>query len=227
MTIAVIPARGGSKRIPKKNIRDFLGKPMLAYSIQAAKRSGLFEQIIVSTDSEEIAGIAKEYGADVPFLRPAELADDHAGTDAVVNHALRYLQAQGDKPEFACCIYAPAPFIRSEYLAQGLEQLKASTAHSAFSVTSYAFPVFRAQKIGPDGDLEMQWPEHRMTRSQDLPELCHDAGQFYWTKVDHFLANPDFYANAVPVVLPRHLVQDIDTEEDWKRAELMYKALEL
>lgn len=225
MNVCIIPARGGSKRIPRKNIRDFMGLPMIAYSIRSAANSGLFDKIIVSTDSEEVAEVARAYGAEVPFMRPADLADDYTTTSAVLTHALEYVRGQGLAPEYACCIYATAPFIRSEYLIQGLDALMASSAHNAFSVASYAFPVFRSQRIREDGMLEMQWPEHRLTRSQDLPELYHDAGQFYWTKVDRFLENSDLYANAAPVVLPRHLVQDIDTEEDWKRAELMYKAL--
>ena len=224
MIVAIIPARGGSKRIPRKNIRDFMGLPMIAYSIRAALESGLFDKIIVSTDSQEIAEIAKAHGAEVPFLRPANLADDHASTAAVLVHALEFCSQQGWCPEYACCIYATAPFIQPEYLVQGLEVVRNSSADNSFSVSSYAFPVFRAQRIKEDGLLEMQWPEHRLTRSQDLTELYHDAGQFYWMEVAAFMANPNLYANAAPVVLPRHLVQDIDTEEDWHRAELMYKA---
>jgi pseudaminic acid cytidylyltransferase len=226
MNVAIIPARGGSRRIPKKNIRDFCGKPMIARSIEAAQSVEIFDRIIVTTDSDEIATVAQEWGAEVPFMRPPELSDDFAGTDAVFTHALRFLLEQEAAIDFACCIYATAPFIRSEYLKQGLELLQESKASSAFSVTSYAFPVFRAQKINSEGILEMQWPEHRMTRSQDLPELYHDAGQFYWTKVPRYMLNPSLYAEALPVILPRYLVQDIDTEEDWKRAELMYKALD-
>ena len=225
MNVCIIPARGGSKRIPKKNIRDFLGKPMLAYSIQAAIQSGLFQRIIVSTDSEEIADIAKQYGAEVPFMRPAELADDHAGTDAVMTHALKYCQTHGCDPKFACCIYATAPFIRVVDLVKGLDLLETTSAGRALAVTSFPFPVLRGQRISDDGLLEMQWPEYRMARSQDLEESYHDAGQFCCLRVGTFLNNPDRSYSAAPVVIPRHLVQDIDTEEDWKRAELMYKAL--
>lgn len=225
MIIAIIPARGGSKRIPNKNIREFLGTPMIAYSIKVALESGLFDKVIVSTDSRKIADIAEAHGAEVPFIRPDDLSDDHSSTAAVLVHALKFAEQQGWHTEYACCIYATAPFIRTEYLAQGLEAVKNASVDNAFSVTSYAFPVFRAQRIKNDGMLEMQWPEHRLSRSQDLPELYHDAGQFYWMAVAAFMANPNLYAKAAPVLLPRHLVQDIDTEEDWARAELMYKAL--
>ena len=221
----LIPARGGSKRIPKKNIREFLGHPMISYSIRAAQDSKLFDRIIVSTDSQEIADIAKRYGAEVPFMRPASLSNDFAGTNEVIYHALQFFRDKGKAPKFACCLYATAPFTQPEYLRKGFEVLDSSLSNNAFSVTTFPFPLFRAQRINKDGLLEMQWPEHRLTRSQDLPEFYHDAGQFYWTKVDRFLESPDLYLNAHPVILPRYLVQDIDTEEDWMRAELMYKAL--
>lgn len=226
MNVAVIPARGGSKRIPKKNIREFCGKPMIAYSIEAARESGLFEHVIVSTDSEEIAGVAKTYGAEVPFIRPAGLSDDFANTDAVFMHALEFLAAEGENYEYACCIYATAPFIQARYIQEGCRLMDEKNAANAFSVTTFPFPVLRSQIINSSGLLEMRWPEHRMTRSQDLPEFYHDAGQFYWTRVYRYLEHSDLYADAAPVVLPRYLVQDIDTEEDWKRAELMFKTLE-
>ena len=224
MNACIIPAREGSKRIPKKNIRDFCGKPIIAYSIEAAKEAELFERIIVSTDSEEIGGVARASGAEVPFIRSAELSDDFTGTDAVIIHALEWLKQAGNLPDFACCVYATAPFIRSEDLREGLKVLKEEAAANAFSVTSYAFPILRAQKINDRGLLEMQWPEHRNSRSQDLPEFCHDAGQFYWTRVARYLENHSLYTEARPVFIPRYRVQDIDSEEDWQRAELMYKA---
>lgn len=223
MIVCIIPARGGSKRIAKKNIRDFCGKPMIAHSIAAAKASGVFDRIVVSTDSQEIAAVAKEYGAEVPFMRPDELSDDYATTDDVLVHALQEL----DGVEIACCLYATAPFVQPEYLRQGLDALKQSNATSAFSVTTFAFPIFRALKVNDTGALEMVWPENRTVRSQDLPEAVHDAGQFYWMNVSKYLPSAVMYApDSVPVVLPRHLVQDIDTPEDWARAELMFQALE-
>lgn len=227
MNVAIIPARGGSKRIPGKNIRDFLEKPVIAYSIQEALKSGIFERVIVSTDSEEIAEVALSYGAEVPFLRPKELSGDMVGTAEVICHGIQFLHDAGECPCYVCCIYATAPFVQSRFLREGVELIEKTGADNAFSITSFPFPVQRAQKINPEGFLEMAWPEHRLTRSQDLPELYHDAGQFYWIRTERFLEHSDLYANAVPVMLPRYLVQDIDTEEDWQRAELMYRALEL
>jgi pseudaminic acid cytidylyltransferase len=228
MNICIIPARGGSKRIPKKNIREFCGKPMIAWSIEAAQQSGVFERVVVTTDSEEIADVARRHGAEVPFMRPSELADDHATTDAVFLHALAALQEAGCQPEYACNLYATAPFVRPEDLRRGLEIMESSGASSGFSVTTFPFPLFRGLKINDSGALEMFWPEHRLTRSQDLPEAYHDAGQFYWVNVKKYQQNRALYASdAVPVVLLRHRVQDIDTEADWKRAELMFQALHI
>lgn len=226
MNIAVIPARGGSKRIPGKNIRPFHDRPMIAWSIEAAKSADLFDQILVSTDSEEIAAVARQWGAQTPFLRPAEISGDHVGTASVLEHALRWLESRGDTPQQLCCIYATAPFLQAEYLRQGLEILLSAGCSSCFSVTSFAFPILRALSIRPDGTLRMLWPEHENTRSQDLPEAFHDAGQFYWLDSQKFLATRKLYGeDARPVLLPRHLVQDIDTPEDWARAELMFQAL--
>jgi len=227
-TVAIIPARGGSKRIPNKNVRPFAGKPMISYPITAALQSGVFDRVIVTTDSEEIAEVAVGHGAEAPFRRPARLADDHTTTAPVVVHALEWLAANGGPATQACCIYATAPFIRPTDLEAGHRILTETGASSAFSVTSFAFPIFRALKVTGEGQLAMFWPEHRLTRSQDLPEAFHDAGQFYWIDVARFLADPNFYAaDARPVVLPRHLVQDIDTPEDWTTAEHMYRALQL
>lgn len=226
-SVAIIPARGGSKRIPRKNIRPFAGKPIIGYSIEAAKQSGLFDRVIVSTDDLEIAGVAQSFGAEVPFVRPAELANDFAGTNAVVRHCLEWLAEQGPPAEYACCIYATAPFLKVAYLRQGLEQLVASGKAYAFSVTSFPFPVQRAIRINAQGCVEALYPEMISSRSQDLEEAYHDAGQFYWGRATAFLDDVVIFTpEAVPVVLPRHLVQDIDTLEDWQRAELMFAALQ-
>jgi len=226
--VAVIPARGGSKRIPHKNIKPFCGKPMIAYSIETAKNAGIFDRIIVSTDSKEIASIAKDFGAEIPFMRPVELADDFAGTDAVILHALKWLIKDGEKIDYICCIYATAPFVKAEYIIKGYNLLREKNAASCFSVTTYPFPIFRSLKINSQNRLEMFWPEYRETRSQDLTEAYHDAGQFYWANVTNYLKEKQFYSkNAVPVVLPRYLVQDIDTIEDWNTAELMFRAQQL
>ncbi|RXJ66828.1 pseudaminic acid cytidylyltransferase [Halarcobacter ebronensis] len=224
--VAIIPARGGSKRIPKKNIKLFHGKPLISYSIEAAKSSKLFDKILVSTDDEEIANIAKEYGAWVPFLRPKELSDDFTGTGAVVAHALEFLEKQGEEYAFCCTIYATAPLLDKEYLIQGLEQLKSSNAHLAFSVTSMPFPIFRTFKITHNNRCEMFWPENFSKRSQDLEEAYQDAGQFYWSNLHNTLKDIPFGQDSIPIILPRYLVQDIDTLEDWERAEYMYEAIQ-
>lgn len=226
MNVAIIPARGGSKRIPRKNIKPFAGRPMIAHSIVAARESGLFERIIVSTDDEEIAQVSRDYGAEVPFMRPAELADDFAGTDAVLLHALTWLKERGELPDAFCCIYATAPFVRSEFLRQGLEALHREEATTAFSVTSFAYSIFRALRTTTNGRLEMIWPKNRDRRSQDLGEAYHDAGQFYWADTQKYLGEQKLFSrDAVPVFIPRYLVQDIDTPEDWETAERMYRAL--
>lgn len=225
MNVAVIPARGGSKRIPRKNIRPFAGKPIIAYSIEAAKNSGLFDRIIVSTDDPEIAVVACSYGAEAPFVRPKELADDHAGTGVVIKHAVQWLSAEQIPLEYVCCIYATAPFVQAQLLQKGFEMLVESEKNFAFSVTTYAFPVLRSLRLSAAGGVEPIWPENIPKRSQDLEEAYHDAGQFYWGRTDAWLKGLQVFSNdSVPIILPRHLVQDIDTPEDWRRAELMYKA---
>ena len=226
MNVAIIPARGGSKRIPRKNIRPFEGKPIIAYSIEAALATGLFERVIVSTDDREIASVAESFGAEVPFLRPAEIADDMTGTAPVVKHAVAALQASGDEITCACCIYATAPFVRASDLITAYETLIATPEKAfAFSVTSFAFPVQRALAIR-DGGLTVLYPEFSQVRSQDLEEAYHDAGQFYWGRANAWVVETPLFSHAsIPVVLPRHRVQDIDTLEDWTRAEHMFRAL--
>ena len=226
-TIAVIPARGGSKRIPRKNIKPFCGKPMIAYSIEAAIRAGIFDEIIVSTDDEEIADVAKNAGASVPFMRPKELSDDFTATGAVVEHAIKFLQARGDRIKFVCTIYATAPLIDEFYIKLGLEKLRASNAKNAFSCTSMPFPIWRTFKIAKDGRCEMFWRENFDKRSQDLEEAYQDAGQFYWTNLDAPSSDEIFFGrDSIAIVLPRHLVQDIDTPQDWIRAEFLYEAVQ-
>jgi len=226
MNVCVIPARGGSKRIPRKNIKEFYGKPMIAWSIDAAKSSGIFDRIIVSTDDDEIANVAKASGADVPFMRPAALADDYVGTMPVIAHAIQWYIDRDEKPDHVCCVYATAPFISANDINRGLDVLLQCRADFAFSVTSYAFPIQRAIRIKNDQYVEMFQPEYFNTRSQDLEEVWHDAGQFYWGNASAWLEEKTiFKGNAVPVILPRHRVQDIDTQEDWERAELMFSAL--
>ena len=227
MKLAIIPARGGSKRIPRKNIKPFCGKPMIAWSIEAALESGCFDRVIVSTDDDEIAEVARQHGAEVPFMRPLELSDDHTGTIPVIRHAIETINSQGRAVEQACCLYATAPFIQAEDLRRGLEILQGSGGDYAFSVTSYAFPIQRAIRLTPEGRVEMFNPEHFNTRSQDLEEAYHDAGQFYWGRADAWLQGKMIFSPAsLPVMLPRHRVQDIDTPEDWVRAEWLFKAMQ-
>jgi N-acylneuraminate cytidylyltransferase len=227
VNIAVIPARGGSKRIPKKNIREFAGKELIAYSINAARETAIFDHVMVSTDDESIAEVARRLGATVPFVRPNDLSDDFTGTRPVTNHAISWCEENLGPVNYCCCIYATAPFLQAQYLRQGLEALKNDPSKGfAYSVTSFPFPIQRALFM-KDNYAEPAFKEDIGKRSQDLPEAYHDAGQFYWgTRDDYLSSKAIFSEHGIPIVLPRHLVQDIDTEEDWQRAELMYAALQ-
>ncbi|MCF8185740.1 MAG: pseudaminic acid cytidylyltransferase [Sulfuritalea sp.] len=222
MRIGVIPARGGSKRIPRKNIKTFNGKPMIAWSIEAAKSSGLFERIIVSTDDAEIAEVSKQWGAEVPFTRPAELSNDFAATTEVIAHAALWGIEQGLTLESVCCIYATAPFVKVEDIKRGCEALDSGDWDYAFTVADFAAPIFRSFKQTEQGGLEMFFPEHFGTRSQDLPVALHDAGQFYWGRPEAWIQGKRIFDNrSKPIVIPRWRVQDIDTPEDWDRAEIL------
>lgn len=222
MKIAVIPARGGSKRIPRKNIKPFCGKPMIAWSIEVAKSSGLFERVIVSTDDAEIAELARHWGAEVPFMRPADLSDDHATTTAVIAHATRWALDQTTGVEAVCCIYATAPFVQTDDLRQGWDALNSGDWDYAFSVTDFAAPIFRSFKQTAEGGVEMFFPEHFAMRSQDLPVALHDAGQFYWGRPVAWLKDKRIFdRRSKPIMIPRWRVQDIDTPDDWERAEIL------
>jgi len=226
MKLAVIPARGGSKRIPRKNIREFCGKPMIAWSIEAALHSACFDKVIVSTDDSEIAGLARRLGAEVPFIRPVSLSDDYTGTIPVIAHAIDWINGNVADVSYACCLYATAPFVQAADLTRGFCTLEQSGADYAFSVTSYPFPIQRAIRITADQRVEMLNPDQFNTRSQDLEVVFHDAGQFYWGRAAAWLTGkPLFSHDASPVLLPRHRVQDIDTTEDWERAEWLFKAM--
>jgi pseudaminic acid cytidylyltransferase len=227
MKLAVIPARGGSKRIPRKNIKLFGGKPMIAWSIEAALQSGCFDRVLVSTDDQEIAEVAQSHGAEVPFVRPPELSDDHTGTIEVIAHATQWQADHATPATQVCCIYATAAFVQAQDLRRGLELLQSSGSDYAFSVTTYAFPIQRAVRITLDQRVEMLQPGQFNTRSQDLEEIWHDAGQFYWGQASAWLAQKKLFTQqSTPVRLPRYRVQDIDTPEDWTRAEWMFKALQ-
>lgn len=226
MRVAVIPARGGSKRIPRKNIKPFCGKPMIAWSIEAAGASGLFDRIIVSTDDVEIAEMAGQWGAEVPFVRPDELASDYAGATAVVAHATRWALEQGVEVDAVCCLLPTAPFVKQSDLVAGWEAFATGQWDYVFSATDFAGPVFRAFKQTPEGGVEMFFPEHFNTRSQDLPVALHDAGQFYWGKPVAWLEGARVFGPASKAILiPRWRVQDIDTPDDWERAELLARLI--
>ncbi|MCF7970955.1 MAG: pseudaminic acid cytidylyltransferase [Methylococcaceae bacterium] len=228
MKVAIIPARGGSKRILRKNIKPFCGKPMIAYAIETAIASQLFDRVVVSTEDSEIAQVARQYGAETPFIRPMELANDIANTDEVLLHAIKQLMAGGVNISTVCCIYATTPFLSAEYLLEGYQTLMRHNSSFAFSVTTFPFPVQRAIRITKEGLVEALHPENNFVRSQDLEEIYHDAGQFYWGKVEAFLEERVVFSHeSVPVILPRYLVQDIDTPEDWTRASYMFKAMQL
>jgi N-acylneuraminate cytidylyltransferase len=225
--VAVIPARGGSKRIPRKNIRQFAGKPMIAHSIECAMRSGLFERVIVSTDDAEIGRVARDFGAEVPFVRPAELSNDHAGTTEVIAHAVTWLRGQGVDVSAACCIYATAPFAREADLRQGWEMMAAGRWQYVFSATRFAFPVFRSFRNAGTGGLEMLFPQYFGTRSQDLPDVLHDAGQFYWGRPQAWLGGLRIFDKESTVVqIPHWRAQDIDTLDDWERAQVIWRLLQ-
>ncbi|MFA0467372.1 pseudaminic acid cytidylyltransferase [Vibrio breoganii] len=226
MKIAIIPARGGSKRIPRKNIKLFHGKPMIAYSIEAAKQSGCFDKVIVSTDDLEIADVAKEWGAEVPFSRPEAISDDFATTKDVMHHAVEWCQEQGWNVEYVCCLYATAPFVTGQDLKKASEQLLDSGSAYVFSATTFGFPIQRAIKLSKSGSVSMFQPEYELSRSQDLEEAYHDAGQFYWGTAEAFLSKKAFFApHSQAFVLPRKRVQDIDTPEDWEFAQAMFTLL--
>lgn len=220
MNIAIIPARGGSKRIPRKNIKEFSGKPMISWSIEAAKKSKLFDHIIVSTDDDEVAEIATTWGAEVPFIRPKELSDDYVGTTPVITHAVNSAIEKGWDLSAVCCIYATAPLIQSSDIKIGLELLESGDFDYAIAATNFNSPIFRGFRECSKGGVEMVFPEHYMTRSQDLEVVFHDAGQFYWGRPDAWLHEKKGLGKKTALVkIPSWRVQDIDNEDDWKRAE--------
>lgn len=227
MKLCVIPARGGSKRIPRKNIREFCGKPLIAWSLEAAKASGCFDRIIVSTDDAEIADVARQWGADVPFVRPGELADDFAGTMPVVAHAVQWYEDHCQEFTAVCCLYATAPFVEPADLRQGLDFLaQVAVDRFVFTATAYPSPIQRALRLdAASGEAHMWQPEQFGKRSQDLEPAFHDAGQFYWGRPKAWLESGNLFEGSKPLILPRWSVQDIDMEDDWTQAELMQQAV--
>src|SRR5688572_21403799 len=225
-TVAIITARGGSKRIPKKNIKPFHGKPIIAYSIEEALKSGVFDEVMVSTDDEEIARVAKEYGAIVPFIRSAKASDDYATTADVIKEVLERYKEAGKNFDFACCIYPTAPFVSAEKLNKAFDLLIKEEADSVIPITKFSFPIWRSFKM--EGEkIAYNWPEFAPKRSQDLPPSYHDCGQFYFLRTCKFLeTNKLVMDNTLGIEVPETEVQDIDTEEDWTIAEIKYGFLQ-
>ena len=217
--LCVIPARGGSKRIPRKNVKDFLGKPLIAYSIEAALNSGVFERVIVSTDDADIADVAVKFGAQVPFMRDASLSDDYAtSSDAVADAAARL----GGYSR-VCCLYATAPLITGEILREAYGKFEEAECEFLFSATEFSFPIQRAIRLGEDGAVSMFYPQFALTRSQDLERAYHDAGAFYFGRREAWLEKkPIFAQHSRAFLLPRNLVCDIDTPEDFEFAQKLY-----
>ena len=226
MKLCVIPARSGSKRIKKKNIKNFCGKPIIGWSIELALASKCFDKIIVSTDDKEIANLAKSYGAEVTFLRPKILSGDYTETVNVISHAIKWQTENHVKPDYVCCIYATAPFIQLNDLNKGIEILKSSKCEYVFSATNYIYPIQRSFKINENKKLEMFFPKYLNFRSQDLEKSFHDAGQFYWGLTNSWLENkPIINENSIPILIPQDRVLDIDTIEDWQMAEKMFRII--
>jgi N-acylneuraminate cytidylyltransferase len=222
-SLAIITARGGSKRIPRKNIRNFLGHPIIKYSIEAAVNANCFDEIMVSTDDREIAAIAEQFGALVPFYRSEATSNDFATTSDVLEEVIHEYQKRGKFFRYCCCIYPTVPFISADHLKQGFDILQSTEADSAIPVVRFSYPIQRALKI-EDGRLSMIWPENLNARSQDLMPAYHDAGQFYWLRVESFMKQKKLFMNyTVPIEIPESEVQDIDNEEDWKIAEMKFK----
>ena len=223
MNLAIIPARGGSKRIPRKNVKDFCGYPIIKYPIQEAKKSNLFDKIIVSTNDEEIAEIAKGYSAETPFLRPKELSDDYSSTVSVVVHAIKFLKNEGYDFQNICCIYPCSPLLRSKDLISSLNFMRKMQSESCIPVCEFSSAPQKALKIKEDGRLDWIYPNSKLSRTQDLEQTYHDVGSFYWATQDRWLSED--ISQGVGYIFNSSRVVDIDTPTDWKRAELLYKLL--
>lgn len=220
--LAIIPARGGSKRIPKKNIKPFLGKPIIAYSIEAAIESGLFEEVMVSTDDEEIAEVARQFGAKVPFMRSAVTASDYATTADVLKEVIEKYKEYGCEFDNFCCIYATAPMIQPKDIVSAFNRLSSSTFTVVYPVVAFSYPIWRCLDLEEDGSMKRHWPEFENSRSQDLPKEYHDTGTFYWYKTKEWLSGD---LNVGGIEVDETTIQDIDTETDWKLAEMKHKLL--
>lgn len=220
--LAIIPARGGSKRIPRKNIKPFMGKPIIAYSIETALKSGLFEEVMVSTDDEEIAAVARQYGAVVPFMRSSGTANDYATTNDVLKEVLRCYGELERKFDFMCCIYATSPLLLPADLKSGFERLTKGGYMNVYPVVEYSYPIWRCLDVSEDGSMSRHWPEYEQSRSQDLPKEYHDSGTFYWYDIEKWMSGQ---GSSGAIIFPETKVQDIDNETDWLLAELKFKLL--
>jgi len=226
MKLCIIPARGGSKRIPRKNIRDFCGKPMIAYAIEAAKSSNLFDSVVVSTDDSEIAAISESHGAEIPFMRPGELANDYAGTVEVIAHAINECEKNGLKPETVCCIYPCVPLIQLEDIRSVLVLLESNShADYAFPITEFPSAIQRGLRREDQGLISSFYPDYESVRSQDLERAYYDAGQFYWGYRNSWLENKGIHSSAAGFLIPSWRVVDIDTDDDWSKAELIFNLI--
>ena len=223
--LCIIPARGGSKRIPRKNIKPFMGKPIMAYSIEAALKSGIFDEVMVSTDDDEFAEVARQYGAKVPFMRSAATANDYATTEDVLIEVLDEYKKQGREFDNLCCLYSTAPFVTSERLCEAFSNMQQENADAIFTIVAYSYPIQRCLHI-VDGKIGMKWPEYQTARSQDLETVYHDAGQFYFARVPQLRIEKDLWMkNCIPLILPETEVQDLDTLTDWQLAEMKFHLL--
>lgn len=222
--LCIIPARGGSKRIPRKNIKPFLGKPIIAYSIEVAIKSQLFDEVMVSTDDKEIAEIAKNYGAIVPFMRSDEAADDYATTMDVLQEVIKEYTNRGRYFNYICCIYPTAPMVKVEKLKEGFQLLKSGELKSVLPVTPFEYPIWRGLRRDRNGSTELLWPENQDKRSQDMEPIFHDAGQWYWLSKE-MIGKSIFGEHTGSIVIDGSQVQDIDTDDDWQAAEMKYKIL--
>lgn len=225
MRVAIIPARAGSKRIPGKNIKDFFGKPMIAYAIETAIKSELFDRIIVSTDDQKISDIAVQHGAESPFKRPQDLSNDYAGTKEVIQHCLKFLEGHNQSPDEVCCIYPCTPLLKAEDLKAAYALFKSSDQGFCFPVLEFPSSIMRALQMHDDGTLQPLFPENTLKRTQDTPAAFYDAGQFYWGSKSSWMNKSSIHGNAIGYLMKRLQVIDIDTIEDWKTAELLYKTM--
>ncbi len=223
--LCIIPARGGSKRIPRKNIKPFMGKPIIAYSIEAALNSGVFDEVMVSTDDDEIANVARQYGASVPFLRSAETSNDYSTTVDVLLEVVDKYKEQGKVFDTICCLYSTAPFVTSERLKEASSQIS-ETVDACFTIVQYSYPIQRSLRINDSDYVEMKYPEHLKSRTQDLEKVYHDAGQFYFVKTDALIQEKTVWCKrTAPLILSELEVQDLDTLTDWQLAEMKYQLL--